>query len=223
MKAIIPAKASSSRVPNKNFRPFHNGMSLLDLTVNKLLPHLPAEDIYLSCEDPNARGYADRWGIGFIHRPRTLIANETPLIDIVPGVCAPVPGDDDIMWCQVIDPLFDEYGPCLERWEKVRNEADSLVVVHPRHGYFLDQDFRPDGFGFGPWHIPSQQLPARYQLTFVLSILKRATISRVHYYVGEHPHWYLATSPPTDIDTEQDFELAQAVFQFCADRRADAR
>jgi CMP-N-acetylneuraminic acid synthetase len=219
MKAIIPAKASSSRVPNKNFRPFYQGQSLLDLTIRKLLAYLSAGDIYVSSEEANIRSHADKWGVGFIHRSDSLIANDTPQIDVVPGVCAPVPGEDDIMWCQVIDPLFDEYGPCLERWGTVSDEADSLVVVYPRHGFYLDERFRPDGFGFGPWHISSQQLPPRYQLTFVLSILKRSTINRVRYYIGERPHWYLASSPPTDIDTEQDFELAQAIYHFFEQQR----
>ena len=37
MKAIIPVKASSSRVINKNFKEFYKGDSLFDITAKKYL------------------------------------------------------------------------------------------------------------------------------------------------------------------------------------------
>ena len=32
--------------------------------------------------------------------------------------------------------------------------------------------------------------------------------------VGEHPYWYDAYNPLVDIDTEADWELAQAVYKY---------
>ena len=71
MKAIIPVKNCSSRVKGKNFKEFHNGMSLFDITVHKLLKHLPAEDIYMSCEDPEQESLAKKMGREF-HIKRSL-------------------------------------------------------------------------------------------------------------------------------------------------------
>jgi CMP-N-acetylneuraminic acid synthetase len=212
MKAVIPVKASSSRVPNKNFRPFHGDRSLFDLAAERLLAHFDPADVYVSCEDPAKEPLAERWGFNFMPRERYLADNLTPFADVVRTICAQVPGEEDIVWAQVCDPLFDEHGACIETWGKVRAGHDSLVVVHPVRGYFLDRDFRPLGFGFGYWHVPSQQLPPMYRYGFTLSILTRESLARVGYPVGERPYWYVGSEETVDIDTESDFALAQVIY-----------
>ena len=76
MKAIIPVKKSSTRIPNKNFKEFYDGNSLFDLTVEKLLKSLNPDDIYMSCEDENEKSLAEKWGINFILRDFHLADNE---------------------------------------------------------------------------------------------------------------------------------------------------
>lgn len=220
MKAVIPAKASSTRVPDKNFRPFHGDRSLFDLTVEKLLRHLPAEDITMSCEDPARADAARRWGINFHLREPRYVDNYTPQPEVVRAVCDAVEGDDDILWCQLVDPLFDSHGECIERWRTLDASHDSLVVVYPRRYFLLDEHYRPEGFGFGHWHIPSQELPVRYQLPFTLMILRRDVIRRIGYYIGARPYWFHATNHTVDIDTEDDFEMAQAVYAYLMERRS---
>jgi N-acylneuraminate cytidylyltransferase len=219
VKAVVLAKASSTRVPNKNFRPFHGDDSLLDIALAKLVRVVDRSDIYVSCEDAGRAVHAERWGVNFSLRSPDLVDNDVPQPDVVRGVCASVSGADDVMWCQLTDPLFDDYAGCLAAWEREREEHDSLVVVYPRKLYLLDEHHRPLGFGFGPWHIPSQRLPLRYQLPFTLMILPRETIDRVGYYVGAKPLWYEAPNVTVDIDTEDDFDLAQAVYAYYASRR----
>lgn len=213
MKAVIPAKASSSRVPDKNFRPFCGNRSLFDLAVQKVLKVLDPTDVYLSCEDPDKARLADQWGINFLPRDPWLAENATPFTDVVRGVCADVPGDDDVMWAQVCDPLFDNHSQCADIWTKVRADHDSLVVVHPVRGYLLDKDFAPLGFGFGPWHVPSQMLPPLYRFGFTLSILSRHSIERIGYPIGEQPYWFIGPEDTVDIDTEQDFRMARLLYQ----------
>lgn len=218
MKAVVPAKASSSRVVNKNFRPFYGDASLLDVTVEKLLRVLPPGDIYVSSEDPARESSVERWGVNFLLRSPDLVDNDVPMSEVVRRVCATIPGEDDIMWCQLTDPLFTDYAGCVAAWNNESSTHDSLVVVYPRRLFLLDEAYRPQGFGFGPWHIPSQRLPIRYQLSFTLMILPRETIARVGYYVGANPLWYHANNVSVDIDTEEDFELAQAIYAFYAAR-----
>jgi CMP-N-acetylneuraminic acid synthetase len=213
MKVVIPVKASSSRVPNKNFRPFHGDRSLFDIAVERVLKVVAADDVYISCEDPSRARLAARWGINFLPRDPRLADNATPLGDVVRDVCADVPGDDEVMWAHVCDPLFDAYAECVDTWARVRADHDSLVVVHPLHGYLLNANFAPIGFGFGVWHVPSQQLPAIYRLGFTLSILSRHSIERVGYPVGERPYWFVGTEDTVDIDTEGDFHTAQLLYR----------
>lgn len=213
MKAVIPVKASSSRVPNKNFRPFHGDRSLFDIAVERVLKVVAACDVYMSSDDHSRAGLATSWGINFLPRDPRLADNATRLDDVVRGVCADVPGDDDVMWAHVCDPLFDAYAECADKWSQVRTDHDSLVVVHPVRGYLLNADFAPLGFGFGAWHVPSQQLPAMYRLGFTLSILSRHSIERVGYPVGERPYWFVGSEETVDIDTEGDFRTAQLLYR----------
>ena len=229
MKAIIPVKASSTRIPNKNFKQFHGGDSLFDITTKKVLRELHPQDIYMSCEDPRFEKEADKYGINFILRDSILADNDTKFYDIFNGICDQVPGDDDIAWCQVIDPMFNSYKKCFELWNKgdlddtlhqdgrdtnqpLSKTHDSLVVVYPHKDYYLDANHTPLGFGFGPWHTKSQSLPYTYQLTFTLSILTRESIKSVGYHVGQSPYWYHAHNPRIDIDTEQDFIIARTLY-----------
>jgi N-acylneuraminate cytidylyltransferase len=231
MKAVIPVKNSSTRVPGKNFKPFHKDSSLFDLTVEKLLQVLSPSDIYMSCEDQETEHLAEKWGINFILRNPHLADNDTPFFEVFNGVCDHVPGDDDIAWCQVIDPMFDSYEECFDIWNNghevlecgawtkkdIKKHHDSLVVVYPHRDYYLDSSHNPEGFGFGSWHKKSQLLPVKYQLTFTLSILTRESIKRNGYYVGTKPFWYHASNSRVDIDTTQDFEMAQAVYSYFHD------
>ncbi|MEV0729729.1 hypothetical protein [Polymorphospora sp. NPDC050346] len=225
IKAVIPAKASSTRVPDKNFRPFHGTRSLLDIKVGQLLTVLPAEQIYVSSEEPACAAHAERLGINFLSRAPELARNETPYASVVSQICRDTPGDDDIMWCHVTDPLFDQYAECLARWREARDHNDALVVVYPRQMYLLDHDHRPMGFGFGPWHRPSQTLPMHYQLGFTLSILRRSTATTLGP-IGANPYWFDAANQPVDIDTEDDFRMAQAIYAYLHEQdpaRAAAR
>lgn len=220
MKYIIPAKASSTRVTEKNFRPFLNGKSLVDLTAEKLLQITEANQIYLSCEDPSKKSVADSLGINFALRDPYLCDNDTPFFDLFNGVCQDIPGSDEIAWCQVIDPLFDEYQACLQSWHEEKGAHDSLVVVYPHRKYLLDPNFFPIGFGFGFWHVKSQLLPQHYELTFSFSILKRECIKLTGCHIGARPFWYLAEGHHVDIDTPEDFELASMLCELREQRKS---
>lgn len=216
MKAIIPAKDSSTRVPHKNFKPFYKDMSLFDITVNKLLKSISPSNIYMSCENEERKNFADKWGINFLFRDPVLASNDTPMYDVFNGICEQIPGNDDIAWCQVIDPLFDSYEECFNIWGSLKESGsthDSLVAVYPEKDYYLDENYNPKGFGFGAWHKISQLLPTTYRLTFTFSILTRDCIKKCGYYVGSNPFWYHALNKSTDIDTEEDFDFTSKIYQ----------
>jgi N-acylneuraminate cytidylyltransferase len=228
MIAIVPAKASSTRVPNKNYRPFYGELSLVDLLLEKLCRVFPGGRIYLSCEDPDKKDFSDRWGVQFLQRETRLCDNATPFPKFLRGICDQVPSDDDVMWCEAIDPLFDGHARLIDRWDALYDppacfgsvcRPDSMTVIYPMRQYVLTSGYHPLGFGFGHEHVPSQQLPTLYRLNFTCAILTRESIQRVGYPVGERPAWYKATNPFIDIDTEEDFEIAQAVYAHLMEKR----
>ncbi|MEU0544245.1 cytidylyltransferase domain-containing protein [Nocardia sp. NPDC005978] len=214
MKYVIPAKRGSNRVPNKNFRPFADGKSLLDILVTKLIRIAddPA-DVYLSSEDETTREVAAKYGASFLPREAHLTENSYPFQSVVNQVCAQLPGDDDVMWCHATDPLFDDHAAVVKSWESRDPEsADSIVVVYPMKDYLLDSNFNPMGFGFGPWHRPSQQLPVFYMLGFTCSIMTRSVATNIGL-VGAKPMWHPATNLTIDIDTQDEFDFAAKLYE----------
>ena len=53
--AVIPVKHTSERVKSKNFRPFYDGKSLLDIKIEQLMNTTNISDIYISSDSPDAK------------------------------------------------------------------------------------------------------------------------------------------------------------------------
>tara|TARA_R110002110_G_scaffold22933_11_gene88261 strand:- start:3869 stop:4537 length:669 start_codon:yes stop_codon:yes gene_type:complete len=216
MKYVIPAKATSSRVTNKNWRTFHADESLVDITIGKLIrAGVDPLDIFLSCEsEQTATPTVEQWGIRFLLRPKSLCANEVPLTKWIRSISdqADPGGDEDIAWCQVCDPLFDRYAECFNKWSHIRADHDSLVVSYPWRGYLMTDTGQPIGWSFGEHHTPSQSLPQFQTMPFTLSILSTQAINATGYHVGRSPFWYHSGEQHIDIDTEQDFKIAQILY-----------
>lgn len=69
--AIVPAKRQSRRVPDKNFRPFFKGLSLVELKV-LALQAAGLSTIKISSDDPRAEQIARRRDVEFEERPSHL-------------------------------------------------------------------------------------------------------------------------------------------------------
>lgn len=214
MKAVILGKAGSTRVKEKNYRPFYGEASLVDILIGKLVQVLEKKDIFLSCEDEHYRHVSEKWGIEFIHRDEAYTKLATNTVDVVKNVCKDIPGNDDILYCSGMDPLFDNYDELFNVWSRERRNHDSLNVVYPIKNYFLDQNKNPIGFGFGYWHKYSQYIPPIYQISWANEILTRECIDTCGYMVGTNPCWFEAFNPTIDIDTEQDWELARVLYKY---------
>ena len=212
MKYVVPAKRSSTRVPDKNFRPFANGRSLMDIMVEKYLRLDNADQIYVSSEDPWVEEFCDRHGVNYLPRPEHLTANSYPYQSVVNQVSRQLPDDDEVMWCHATDPFFDDHAAVKEMWADRIEGTDSVVVVYPMKDYLLDEKFNPLGFGFGPWHRPSQELPTFYLFGLTCSIMTRHVATSIGV-VGAHPQWFLAGNQTIDIDTQDEFNLAARLYE----------
>ncbi|MEK8227355.1 hypothetical protein NKG05_16555 [Oerskovia sp. M15] len=92
MKYVVPAKRSSTRVPDKNFRTFAQDRSLMDLMVEKYLRLDSPDQIYVSSEDPWVEEFCDKHGVNYLPRAAHLTANSYPYQSVVNEVCRQLPG-----------------------------------------------------------------------------------------------------------------------------------
>ena len=211
---IIPAKTNSLRVKNKNWREFAFGKSLVDITLDKILDcGIDKRNIFISCEDNNKEQYCSSRGVNFLLRDNQLCDNDLSLQTWMRKICDQVRGEGDIAWSQVCDPLFDDFKDCLGLWDRVKQSGhDSLTVCYAHKMYLMDYESRPIGWSFGSHHTKSQDLPIFRTMPFTLSLLTRDSISQNGYHIGSNPYWYESSCRHIDIDTEEDFRLAQIMY-----------
>ena len=214
MRAVIVAKAKEKFVLNKNYREFYKEQSLVDILVGKLLTTLPADDIYLSCEDELFENVAFKHGINFVKRNPEFSSHFKENVDVIKNICSQLPKDGDLLWCTCVEPFFDEYADILECWQQLdREQYDSLNIVYPMKKFILDQNYNPIGFGFGHWHKYSGKVPPSFQISWATAILSRKCIDNIGYVVGRNPYWYDSYSPVVDIDTLDDFNFAALTYE----------
>jgi CMP-N-acetylneuraminic acid synthetase len=211
---IIPAKTSSSRVKNKNWREFAFGKSLVDITLDKILDYgADKKNIFISCEDISKEQYCKNRGVNFLLRDKRQCDNDFSVQTLLRNICDQVKDDKDIAYSQVCDPFFDDYKNCLDLWDEVKQKGhDSLVVCHAHKMYLMDSESRPIGWSFGSHHTKSQDLPIFRTMPFTLSALTRDSVKQSGYHVGSNPYWYESSRRNIDIDTEEDFRLAQIIY-----------
>lgn len=213
LKVIIPLKTNSSRVKNKNLRPFYGGLSLFDVKARQLLEAFDPVDVYVSSENPAVAAEAAKYGFNFCRRDPSLTGAQTIETDLVESLVAAVPDKEaDIMWCQVTQPLFGDFAGLLAAYRGLAPEYDGVVVAKKFSHHLIDERGNPVNFSFGYWHKITQDLPKLYQVAWAAFIMKRATLDKTHYQIGRRPYIYETSLPLVDIDTEEDFRLAQAVY-----------
>lgn len=213
MKIIIPAKKTSTRVPDKNWRPFYQNKNLVEIKIEQLLKAEDSQNIYLSCDDISKKALADKYKINFLHRDPVLASDETPWPDALHGIIKDTDFDmeEEIAWVEVINPLFDEYTNFFNTWNKKKATHDSLVLTSPINKFLLNSKGKPLNFQFGKWHSMSQNMDSLHAWDSAC-IMRKKDLLYFSYPIGKTPFLYSTNMPCIDIDTPEDFELAQYFF-----------
>lgn len=213
IKVAIPLKTNSERVPNKNLRPFYNGKSLFDIKAEQLLKVFEGSDVYVSSENPIVGDLCRNYGFNFHLRDESLTKSTAKETQIVRAVTAPIPKEYDVMWVQVTQPLFEDFEAIKTKWEELDNSYDSLTVVKRINHHLLDEKGNPVNFNFGYWSKISQDLPIMYEATWAASIMKREMLEEAFYQIGRKPYLFDEKFPMLDINTMEDFEIAQILYE----------
>ena len=202
---IVPVKKKSSRCPNKNFRPFHGSKTLLDIKIEQLRnAGVPAKAILIATDNANThtpyRTLSDSGHNGTFAEALDYWTSrvETPELAIVHVTC----------------PLFDDFAAFFRSWKTRLPRFDSQFVAQALNEFVLDDDLRPVNFQFGPWHgSGSQARRPLYAMTCAAFAIDTKEALHCRYYIGRRPRVFLDLGHHVDIDTEDDFRLAQLLYQ----------
>jgi len=212
--AVIPAKGHSTRVPNKNFRDFYKGQSLLDIKIKQCLASGVFDEIFVSSDEVLAEKKPLAEGVKFLLREKKLCLDDTPWAEVLEGILSSIPVDEEtlVAWTPVTSPLFNRYDETVNAFHK-NKKCDSVVTVTPMKHYFLNADFIPINHQWGAWHSYSQGMKPLFQMNLACIMASKKIMIQNQYQIGNRPA-FLETSfiEGVDIDTMEEFELAALIY-----------
>lgn len=207
--AVIPVRAGSQRVKDKNVRPFA-GKSLLEHKL-EVIKDLPVEDIIVNTDSEEAIEIAQKAGVSF-HRREPYYASSKCSNSEFHHYLAKVTDSENILIAQVTAPLItrESYEKAIEIFYE--KDCDSLMSVKVLKE-FIWYNGKPLNYSLD--NLPnSQDLPEYLVPTFGLVVVNRNAMLESRSYIGKNPFFYKVTQMEAiDIDTELDFEFAEFMYQ----------
>lgn len=210
--AIIPVRAGSRRLKNKNIAPFA-GTNLLVHKIEQLQKVKEINRIVVSSDSDLMLQMAKEAGADIHKRAPEYCDEKTKTFgEVVRHVAESVDGDD-ILWATCTSPLvtpklyaqaIKEYYPALEQG------FDSLVSFEVIKRYLWD-DNGPVNYELGLKHVPSQQLPNLYIVTDGILLAPREKMIEWAYFHGRNPYRFIVDKRSgCDIDDGLDLATARA-------------
>ncbi|NYS26217.1 acylneuraminate cytidylyltransferase family protein [Rhodobacteraceae bacterium 2376] len=219
--ALIPARAGSERVKQKNTRPFAGfDGGLLELKLNQLARVPEVSEIIVSTNDPVVLDYATQFArdhdrrVSPIERPDELGASSTPISAFI-RYAATLRETGVMMMTHVTHPFLTAavFADLIAAWRAAEARGhDSLVTVTTLHKFIWDEN--------GPYNYDntvekwprSQDIKPLFEINHAAYLMPFARMRAVDDRIGTNP--YLHDMPERlvmDIDWEDQFHLLEDI------------
>ncbi len=212
LTAIIPVKANSSRLPNKNILPFGNS-NLLIHKIHQLKKVESITEIIVSSDSDEMLEMAEEQGVTAMKRPEKYANESVPFGKFLDYLCEVLP-NEHILWACVTSPLVEPYlyqKAINLYFEKLCEGYDSLITLEPKQTFFLDKT-GPLNFKTGLEHKNSEYLEPIYHFTNGINIAPKSQIAEWHYNYGPNPYKLMVNKREAiDIDDIFDYVCALAM------------
>lgn len=211
IKALVPVRSGSVRVPNKNLAPFA-GSCLLDIKIRQLHGVPGIDEICVSSDDVSMLEAARAAGATAIPRDPYYASDEVPMSEVYSYMASQL-DCEHVLLTHVTNPLVEAatYSSAIDLYLAQLHCHDSLTTV-AKIQEFLYLDGK--AMNYDPGKKPrSQDLPAIVRLTHAISILPRDLMVARRDSMGVSPYLMeLSQGQSIDIDTPLDFQIAEFVF-----------
>ena len=213
--AIIPVRAGSKRVHNKNIAPFA-GSSLLEIKI-KQLQHLKRVDTVLVSSDSDVMlDIAAKAGCVTQKRPYEYCDEQTKTFNEVCEYVASNSPGDLLIWAPCVCPNCDEYAinRGLDDYfiKTKNNEFDSVISCRAFKEYLFDEH-GPHNY-VADKHVKSQDLPNWYTIVNGFYIAPKDLMVQRKYFYGYRPYLsVLSKIESIDIDDPLDFDFAEFIYK----------
>lgn len=206
--ALVPLKATSLRLKNKNLR-LIGGETLLERKLRILKQCKNVKKIIVSSDLEEILKIAVRTGAETFKQDKYFSTTTTLINEVVPHIYSNIEGEH-IMWTQVTNPLvsaqtFDT--AIQEYFTKLKEGYDSLATYIPLKEMIWDEN---GPLNYNKNKMPrSQDLKILKQLNFAMMIMPRKLAIEKKYYMGDKPYFF-EMSHIEGIDIDYEWQLFAA-------------
>lgn len=208
--AVIPIKLNSERLPNKNIKPFSNGVPLCHYIFNTMLKVKGVDEVYVYCSSERIIPYLPA-GVKYLKRDECLDRNTTKINEVLSAFAQDVPADIYVM-SHTTAP-FLKHTRIEEGLQAVRSgQYDSSFAVR-RIQTFMWRDGQPMNYSLDD--IPrTQDLTPVFYETSGFYIYRQEIINGFNRRVGEHSYMVEVDElEAVDIDNAGDFDFADKLIR----------
>lgn len=181
---LITARGGSKRLPGKNIKPL-SGKPMIVWTIDATVDSKVCSRVLVSTEDETIAHVSNQWGAEVLKRPISLAKDDTLSIDVIVHAINELGlgNDDYILLLQPTSPLrtSEDIRGCVKQMQKTKAENVVSTTIGTE---------KPNG--------------AIY-LNKVSSLL----LTRSFYPLGKTVWYTMPEERSVDIDTGQDFQLAE--------------
>lgn len=211
--AVIPVRAGSTRLKDKNIRPFA-GSSLLENKIAQLKAVREVDRIVVSSDSDEMLKVAAEAGACAVKRPEEYCDEKSRSFnEVVEYIARCQVGTEVMMWAPCVCPLVgsERIAEGIALFHKIMEgslHADSVATASLIKEYLFDEH-GPVNFDI-EHHVPSQRLPDWHYITNGFFIARREDMIKWRFVYGPHPFLLEVNKyEAIDIDDEYDFRLAE--------------
>lgn len=211
-------KGYSERVPSKNIR-LIGGRPLYQYMMRALLESPYVEGIFVDTDSEKIAGdvmTAFPSGVTIIERPPEIQGDFVSMNTIIQHDLSQVDGEH-FLQTHSTNPLFkpSTLNDALETYfQKLEEGYDSLFTVNRYQARFYDKDAKPVNHNLKEMRR-TQDLPPLFKENSNLFIFSRKSFESCGSRIGLKPFMYaMSHLESVDIDTEEDFCLAEILLKF---------
>lgn len=209
--AFVPIKLNSERLPLKNVRPFTNGQPLITYILSTLVGIEEIEEVYVYCSSEEIKNYLPQ-GVEFLKRDTYYDLSTTKFNEVLSSFAQIVDADTYVLTHATAP--FMSRSSIIEGIQKVNIEQyDSAFSVCELQEFLWKND---TPFNYELCNIPrTQDLEKLYTETCGLYVYRKELILEQNRRIGDKPYLIpVSKIEACDINTEDDFYLADAIYNY---------
>lgn len=216
--ALIPAKAHSRSVPEKNIRPLA-GKSLVQWAIEAARSVPAIERIVVSTDSPTIAMVAATNKAEALQRPASLAQDDTPMFDVIKHALLHNIDVDTLVLLQPTSPMRDTQDIEAAIAMLVSNRDSVVSVIEVPEEWRPEWTFRVTWQGLVPtmgWEAVSgtrQELTARFVRDGTVYVFRASHIRRGGDLYGRAWPLIIDRSASVNINTEKDWDRAEQMMQ----------